>query len=195
MTLPNLAGDVQGLTSNVYLLRGEHAALVDAGSQFDLVQRIEELDLDRPPTRVLITHTHPDHVDNLDDLRDRFDVETLGVDAESHYVDRGLDDGESVRLGDERFDVLHTPGHAGDHLCAFSPTSGTLISGDLVFANGGIGRVDLPGADPAALKRSIERVHDATNRALAAIHPGHGPAVEGDARRHLEAARRAAQSL
>lgn len=195
MTLPNLAGDVQALTSNVYLLRGEHTALVDAGSQFDLVQRIEELDLDQPPTRVLITHTHPDHVDNLDDVRDRFGVETLGVDRESHYIDRGLEDGESVHLGDERFDVLHTPGHAVDHLCAFSPTSGTLISGDLVFANGGIGRIDLPGADPADLTRSIERVHDATNQSLAAIYPGHGPVVEDDARRHLDAARRAAESL
>jgi glyoxylase-like metal-dependent hydrolase (beta-lactamase superfamily II) len=48
-----------------------------------------------------------------------------------------------------------------------------LFSGDLLFA-GSIGRTDLPGGDPDAMLRSLERVvlplGDAT-----VVLPGHGP--------------------
>lgn len=192
VTITNLAADVQRLTSNVYLLEGDRPALIDAGSGFDLVGRLR----DRPgldhPEIALITHTHPDHVDNVDDLRHAFDVETLGFDDTSHYVDRGLEDGDVVTLGRHDFEVWHTPGHARDHLCLYAPKSGLLVSGDLIFAGGGIGRTDLPGADPTSLRESIGRVREGVGTALTALYPGHGPAVTEGVRRHLDAAARAA---
>jgi glyoxylase-like metal-dependent hydrolase (beta-lactamase superfamily II) len=49
------------------------------------------------------------------------------------------------------------------------------IVGDTLFA-GSIGRSDLPGADPATLAASLERMlrdlPDAT-----VVHPGHGPST------------------
>lgn len=193
MPIENLAHDVRTLTSNVFLVRGAHPALVDAGSGFDLVGRLA--DLDTSPERVLITHTHPDHVENVADLREHLGVETLGVDPDAHHVDRGLDDGARVVLGDHEFEVVHTPGHAPDHLCAFAREPGLLFSGDLVFANGGVGRVDLPGADGDQLRRSIGRLSDLVGADGRAMFPGHGPVVEADVRRHLEAARRTAEGV
>lgn len=192
VTLRNLTSDVQALTSNVYLVEGPTPALIDAGSQFDLVERLRRDGSTATPEVVLITHTHADHVDNVDDLRSAFDVETLGYDASSHYVDRGLEDGTTIRLGKYVFEVWHTPGHAPDHLCLYAPEVGLLVSGDLVFAGGGIGRTDLPGADPATLRVSIERVAERVGDELSAIYPGHGPVVTDEASGHLAAAARAA---
>lgn len=192
----NLSGDVQALTSNAYLVGGAEPTMVDAGSQFDVVGRVEaaydEWGFEAELSRVVITHTHPDHVDNVDPLRDRFEVETVGFDPESPYVDRTIGNGDTVKIGDHRFIAWHTPGHAGDHLCLYTDGPSVLFSGDLIFANGGIGRTDIPGAVPADLRDSIAFVRDQVGPDLAALYPGHGPAVTDGAYGHVEAAARAA---
>jgi glyoxylase-like metal-dependent hydrolase (beta-lactamase superfamily II) len=42
-------------------------------------------------------------------------------------------DEQRVRLGGRDWEMIHTPGHTGDHLCLFDPESGTLLSGDHVL--------------------------------------------------------------
>lgn len=44
-----------------------------------------------------------------------------------------LDDGRRVELGAANWTVLHTPGHARDHVCLFHGPSGGLASGDLLL--------------------------------------------------------------
>jgi glyoxylase-like metal-dependent hydrolase (beta-lactamase superfamily II) len=46
---------------------------------------------------------------------------------------RTLDDQQFVTLGRREWQVLHTPGHTGDHICLFDPEAGTLLSGDHVL--------------------------------------------------------------
>jgi glyoxylase-like metal-dependent hydrolase (beta-lactamase superfamily II) len=46
---------------------------------------------------------------------------------------RTLDDRQFVTLGRREWQVLHTPGHTGDHICLFDPDAGTLLSGDHVL--------------------------------------------------------------
>lgn len=191
MTAPvsNLAADVVSFTSNAFLVAGETTALVDAGAGFDVVdavrERVDGLDA------VYVTHTHPDHVANVDAVREAFDVETRGFDPDHDAVDDPLADGDRVAIGDHEYDALHTPGHAPDHLCFHAPAAGVLFAGDLVFANGGFGRTDLPGGDEAALVESIERVRDRAGD-LRELHAGHGPSVTEDAAQHLTLAVHAA---
>jgi sulfur dioxygenase len=53
--------------------------------------------------------------------------------------------------------VLHTPGHTRDSVSLVLP--GFLLSGDALFLDdGGAGRDDLPGGDPAAHWESLERI-------------------------------------
>ncbi|MFZ4516971.1 MAG: MBL fold metallo-hydrolase [Microthrixaceae bacterium] len=47
--------------------------------------------------------------------------------------DDRVDEGDVLRLGRREWQVLHTPGHTGDHLCLFDPADGTLLSGDHVL--------------------------------------------------------------
>ena len=173
--ITNLAGDVRAFTSNAFLVVGETTALVDTGANFDVVARIrEQVDA---IDRVYVTHTHPDHVDNVPAVKTAFDVETWGYDVDEEHVDTAVADGETVPIGDNAYEALHTPGHKPDHLCFHSDAAGVCFAGDLVFANGGFGRTDLPGGDFDALVASIDRLTQAVGDDLAALYVGHGPAV------------------
>jgi glyoxylase-like metal-dependent hydrolase (beta-lactamase superfamily II) len=41
--------------------------------------------------------------------------------------------GDHLMLAGREWEVLHTPGHTGDHVCLFDPEAGLLISGDHVL--------------------------------------------------------------
>jgi glyoxylase-like metal-dependent hydrolase (beta-lactamase superfamily II) len=191
-TISNLARGVGGFTSNVFLVEGERTVLVDPGNEFDVVSRVREATdgLDA----VVLTHTHPDHVGNLDAVVDAFGVEVWGFDPGHPGVDHAIADGETVRLGDDEYGALHTPGHKDDHLCLYAADPGVLFAGDLVFANGGFGRTDLDEGDRETLVASIDRVLGAVDGDLRALHTGHGPSVTTNPYQDVELASRAART-
>jgi hydroxyacylglutathione hydrolase len=187
--IENLAAGVQAFTSNVFLVTGERTALVDTGANFDVVSRIESRvdGLDA----VALTHTHRDHVGNVDAVRSAFGVETVGYDPSQPAVDAEF--GETVQLGDHDFTVLHTPGHKNDHVCLYAPAAKVCFAGDLVFADGAFGRTDLEEGDRETLIRSIDRLLDSVDPDLAELHTGHGPSVTSDAYANIERAGQAAR--
>ena len=82
-----------------------------------------------------------------------------------------IDEGDIVKIGKTKFDILHCPGHSPDSLCFY--TEEILIGGDVIF-KGSLGRTDLPGGNTEQLMNSITRkiylLPDETT-----IYPGHGP--------------------
>lgn len=209
--IENVASGVEGMTSNAFLAWGPQRpagdgstagteetgaepgrrVLVDCGANFDVVSAVNEhvSNLDA----VVLTHTHPDHVGTLPALRKGFDVETWGFDVTLDEVDHAIADGDSVRLGTDDYEVLHTPGHKDDHVCLYDPESGVLFAGDLVFAHGGFGRTDLAEGDRQTLIDSVDRLLDRID-GCTALYAGHGPAVTDDPRAHVEHAARAARA-
>jgi glyoxylase-like metal-dependent hydrolase (beta-lactamase superfamily II) len=189
--LENLSAGVQAFTSNAFLVTGERTVLVDPGANYDVVAAIREHvdDLDA----VVVTHPHPDHVGNLAAVKDAFGVDAWGFDADAEGIDHELADGDTVRIGDDQYEALHTPGHEPHHLCFYSRSKGVLFSADLVFASGGFGRTDLPGGDREVLVESIERLLEVVDEDLNAMHSGHGPSVTSDPYFDIELAARAAK--
>jgi glyoxylase-like metal-dependent hydrolase (beta-lactamase superfamily II) len=189
--ISNLAAGERVFTSNAFLVDGDRRTLVDPGDNFDIVSavrdRIDGLD------RVVLTHTHPDHVGNVDSVVAAFDIDVWGFDPDHALVDRAITDGETVEMGDHDYRALHTPGHKNDHLCLYAAEAGVLFAGDLVFANGGFGRTDLPEGDRPTLIQSIEDVIEAVDEDLGELHAGHGPSVTNQPFDHLDLALRAAR--
>ncbi len=91
-----------------------------------------------------------------------------------------LAEGGTIRFGDIRLRVLHTPGHTEGSVCLLDADANILYSGDTLFA-GGWGRVDLPGGDPAAMVESIGRLTGLEGHV--GVFPGHGPATHIGAER------------
>ncbi|AUX09825.1 Zn-dependent hydrolase, glyoxylase [Halalkaliarchaeum desulfuricum] len=203
----NLAAGVQAFTSNTFLVVGDRTVLVDTGANFDIVPRIrrelEELpddaaaggDRNRSATldAVVLTHTHPDHVGNVPEVKGAFDVETWGFDTDQPATDNRIEDEETIQLGDHDYLAVHTPGHKNDHLCFYAPGPGILFAGDLVFQNGGFGRTDLAEGDRQTLTQSIDRIHALVGDDVTEMHVGHGPSVTRNPSHDIELARQAAR--
>lgn len=189
----SLAADVDAFTSNAFLVEGERTVLVDAGSNFDAVARVREQDADLDA--VVLTHTHPDHVGNVQTVVEAFDVSVWGFDLDHDLVDHAIVDGETVQLGDDEYVALHTPGHKNDHLCFYAEQPEILFVGDLIFQGGSFGRYDLEEGDRALLTDSIDRVKETVDGSLSELHPGHGPSITEDAFRDVELAAHAVRSF
>jgi glyoxylase-like metal-dependent hydrolase (beta-lactamase superfamily II) len=189
--ITNLAAGQQVFTSNVFLVTGERTVLVDVGNDFDVCASVREYvdDIDA----VVLTHTHPDHVGNLQTVVEEFGVDVWGFDPDQPGVDHAIEDDETIRLGDDSYTAIHTPGHKNDHLCFYARGPEILIAGDLIFANGGFGRTDLEEGDRQLLIESIDRVSETVAETLTAMHCGHGPSVTNQPFDHVELAAQAAR--
>ena len=170
-------------TCNAYLVVGERTTLVDAGAwpgALDAIRdRVDAVDA------VFITHQHGDHVGELDAVVDAFDPAVYAFDDHPRRT-HPVADGDRLDIGDGTFEVVHTPGHADDHVAAVGET--TLFSGDVVVHNdaafdyGSFGRTDRPYQSREVLIGSIERLLDRLPPTVEHLYAGHGDEFHGDVR-------------
>lgn len=90
-----------------------------------------------------------------------------------------LTDGDELELVGLVWRVRHAPGHTeGSVVFDLRAADGEfdqMFSGDVLFA-GAIGRTDLPGGDPEAMTRTLNRLIGSTPDHVAVL-PGHGRAT------------------
>lgn len=117
--------------------------------------------------RVLVTHTHFDHVAGLPELLRR----RPGLPVHLHRDDlhrlrpehrasvQPVDDGGELRVGALRVVARHTPGHSAGHVCWEVPDLDPplLLGGDCVFIRD-CGRTDLETGDDEAMFASLQRL-------------------------------------
>ena len=68
-------------------------------------------------------------------------------------IDRQVQDGHRLPVGNFALTVLHTPGHSPGSICLYTP--GHLFTGDTLFVDNA-GRTDLPGGSLEKLVASIQ---------------------------------------
>ncbi|WP_276273748.1 MBL fold metallo-hydrolase [Haloarcula litorea] len=189
MEVHNVTADAETFTCNAYLALGEAPTLVDAGAMDGVVEAIREhtdaLD------RVVLTHQHGDHVEQLDAVLDAFDADLYAY-GDHARRDTALRDGDEIVVGEEACEVAYTPGHADDHVSLVSEAS--LFSGDVVvhddgaFDDGSFGRTDYPGQSRERLIESIRDLLDRLPDGVEHMYAGHGGVFHGDVRAVVERA-------
>ncbi len=138
---------------------------------------------------IVCTHSHPDHAPGAKPLQAMCTQPPpiMGLPsastarAASEFVpDQVLADGQVLRLGGDddamahSLQVIHTPGHAANHLCLVLLQDGLLFSGDHVL-NGSTTVVDPPDGEMTAYLESLDKL--AAQCALLPIDyilPAHG---------------------
>ena len=119
--------------------------------------------------RILLSHGHHDHADAVSALRAASGAPVFGFRPSIRpdlEIDHPLAEGDEVA----GLTVLHTPGHAADHLC-FATANRCLFTGDHVMT-WSTSIVAPPNGDMAAYFVSLRRLLDRDDHWLL---PGHGP--------------------
>lgn len=183
-TAPN-PGRMTGPGTNTYLLGQEGDwTVIDPGPAISAhVERLRSFTKDKV-TRILCTHSHLDHspaafalqaaIEEAQGVRipilGRASGPSIGAD-QAFSPDQTLEDGDRIRICDDvHLRVIHTPGHASNHLCFLLEEDGILLSGDHVM-NGSTVVINPPDGDMFAYIASLERLE---RMHLNYILPAHG---------------------
>lgn len=185
-------------TTNCYLVGEREIYVVDPAAVDDthrdkLIRKMEALRAGGASLRgLLLTHHHPDHVGAAALLSRHF-----GLPVHAHALcyaqladgdyrrGRALEDGDRLPLGAApdgspgwQLEVLHTPGHARDHLCFIESRYRAAIVGDMLSTVSTI-VIDPPEGHMATYLASLERLLSVP---ITTLYPAHGPAhLEGHA--------------
>ena len=128
------------------------------------------------PLGILLTHHHSDHTGAASQTGKNLDcplyMHRADCDLFGEPVDVYLEGGESLTLGEEKFTVIHTPGHTKGSVCFMFRKSRICFTGDTVF-NVDLGRTDLADGSEDEMINSIINVVDRWPGDIT-IYPGHG---------------------
>lgn len=174
--------------------------IIDPGGEGDFISQ-KILDLKLKPVFILATHGHFDHVLGVVELKLTFDIPFLMPEADlfllkrtketaeyflgpgacpeihkkldlSSLVDSFIKEGDVIKFGKEKLEVIKTPGHSPGGVSFFNKKAGILFSGDTLFCRG-IGRTDFSYASSDELEASLKRLFELPDET--AVYPGHGP--------------------
>ena len=185
---------------NTYILSDEtkECIIIDPGcydsfEKDELASFIENQKL--KPVRLINTHCHIDHVLGNKFVSDKYKLqvelnmlEIPFLRAVTDYAPQYgifcepapepfalLNEGDIIKFGNSKLNVLFTPGHSPGEICLYSETDKFVIAGDVLFQMS-IGRTDLPGGNYDTLIKSIrEKLFTLPDEVT--VYPGHGPST------------------
>ena len=158
----------------VWCSKTKEAAVIDPGGDQDkILARVDALQL--ALTQIWLTHGHIDHAGATGDLAEKLNLPIIGPQkndafwiealaqqsqmfgfpvAKPFTPSRWLEDGDTVQVGEQVFQVLHCPGHTPGHVVFYHADTQLAQVGDVLF-QGSIGRTDFPQGNHDDLIRSI----------------------------------------
>ena len=149
------------------------SVIIDPSTEINpIAEYIENNDLIL--SKILITHTHYDHIAYLNDFLDIFQNITVHCYHKPLHMNNdfiGLYDNEIIMIGNQTLTVIYTPGHLNDSVCFWSSDHNVVFTGDTMFV-GRSGRVKSPSSNISKLYDSLyERLLTLPKKTM--IYPGH----------------------
>ena len=177
ITAPN-PGVFTGGGTNTYLIGKDDMTLVDPGP--NISEHLDEIIKagDGKIKRIFVTHTHTDHSPAALPLSKTLNVPMYGrlVDGESSWEDETfipdivLNDKDIIETDEYTLEVIHTPGHASNHLCFLIKDTKCLLTGDHIM-DGSTVVIGPPDGNMKSYINSLEKLLDFDIDCFA---PGHG---------------------
>jgi len=183
MKIINLTSNSNVYTSNVYFLLGDRKAIddvnaiIDVGRDLSVIEKIKQLDTGvgkKKVEKIILTHGHYDHASLLPVIKGEFNPKAYAF----HPFDganNALRDGQTLKLADRWFEVIHTPGHTSDSICLYCAEDAILFSGDtalIITTKEGTYQEDFVSA--------LEKI---ARRNVTMIYPGHGKPITHQVKR------------
>ena len=141
-------------------------------------------------TDILLTHSHNDHVNGVQQTLEHYDAQVHLLKSEEKFSNNNSSHdilaktnlsnpalhhgGDQLKIGASVIDILHTPGHTPGSACYH--IGNDLIAGDTLFVFG-CGRCDLTGGDPELMFHTLKKMKTELP-ASTILHPGHNYAPQ-----------------
>ena len=173
-------GMFTGPGTNTYLIGDEEVTVIDPGPA--LHEHIEAIiQASANIKQILLTHTHPDHSPGTRLLQDNIGVPVFALITESSKdqditftPERILIDGEIIANEYYSIEVIHTPGHASNHLCYLLKDEKLLFTGDHIMD----GSTVVIAPPDGSMQDYIDSLAKLKEYDLNKIAPGHGELIE-----------------
>jgi hydroxyacylglutathione hydrolase len=186
------------LDCNTYIIKGSPGFIIDSGNPDFLPSRLEGMRQDGiDPTAIGVivnTHLHVDHCGANEAFKklsgakialhpvQKANYRLVVIDGARlfgmepvEFTEDYLLDERSLNAGGVSLELIPAPGHSPDCVCFYNKEAKVLVCGDVLF-EGNTGRVDLPGGDGEALKKSIENL---SRLDVEYLLPGHMGVIAG----------------
>ena len=173
-------GMFTGPGTNTYLIGDEEVTVIDPGPA--LHEHIEVIiQASANIKQILLTHTHPDHSPGTRLLQDNIGVPVFALITESSKdqditftPERILIDGEIIANEYYSIEVIHTPGHASNHLCYLLKDEKLLFTGDHIMD----GSTVVIASPDGNMQDYIDSLAKLKEYDLNKIAPGHGELID-----------------
>lgn len=183
------------LQTNCYLVIEEEnwrCFIVDPGDEANFISE-KVLYNNLSPQFIIATHGHFDHVLAAYELQLAFEIPFLvhpqdkkllgkAVDSACRWldwkvvtlppqVDKEIKEGDVLEIGEQKWEILATPGHTPGGITVFNKREKIAFVGDTIFRRG-VGRTDFQYSSSQQLQKSIKKIRTELKGYTA--YPGHG---------------------
>lgn len=174
-------------SSNVYMVMGDWKriedlnTLVDVGNDPSIIEVIGKMNGGvgkNKVEQVVLTHDHSDHTGILPLIKAAFHPKVYAFSPFMAGVDHILKHGDTIRMGEQDFEVLHTPGHSSDSVCLYNKDHGVIFVGDTP--------VMIRSADGAYENAFCQALIKLCRRNIKTIYFGHGDPIVHHAQEMLQ---------
>lgn len=174
--------EVGSFKANCYLVYDSkgNCVIVDPGDDAEFIEdKVRELNL--IPKLILLTHGHSDHVSASPDIALAYKV-SVYLNKKDVFLFkkavlfpgllRELNGGGLIETGEIRLQVVEIPGHTPGSVALRLTGTPHVFCGDLIFADGSVGRTDFGYSDKKLMEKSVRKLKSLPKKTI--FHPGHG---------------------